>query len=144
MHIKSDLNELEQITNSSDTIRDNIETVIGLYKGDYLEEENYDWALIKQRKIKGDFLEYLGKYLEREMKNEKPSYLIETCLEKMLKLEPYNERFVYLLVDYYGKTKNIQKMVAVVEWFKEMWTEELGIDIPEEIYNIYNEHITYT
>lgn len=144
MHIKSDLNELEQITNSSDTMRDNVKTVISLYRGNYLEEENYDWALINQRKVKGASLEYLGKYLQSEMENEEPSHLIETCLEKMLKLEPYNERFVYLLVDYYGKTKNIQKIVAVIEWFKKMWAEELGIDIPEEIYNIYNEHITYT
>ena len=144
MHIKSDLKELEKITSSSDTMRDNIETVISLYKGDYLEEENYDWALIKQKKIKDAFLEYLGKYLKSEMENEKPSYLIETCLEKMIKLEPYNERFVYLLVDYYGRTKNLRKMVVVVEKFEKMWVEELGIDIPEEIYNIYNRYMTYT
>lgn len=144
MHIKSDLGEMERIMGASDRTRIDIETIIGLYKGGYLEEENYEWALTKHGRVKDAFLEYVGKYVQSEMENKSPSHLIEICLEKMIGLEPYNEKFVYLLVDYYGKTKNIRKMVAVVEKFKEAWVEELGIDIPEEIYSIYNEHIACT
>ena len=144
MHIESDFCELESIMHSSDMTRTMIENAVELYNGDYLEEEDYHWAIPTRQRMKGSFLAYLESYLLLEMENEEQSYFVETCLEKMIELEPYNERFVYLLVDYYGKAKSIQKMVVVVERFKQIWVEELGINIPDKILKIYNEHMAYS
>lgn len=143
VHVESDFSELESIMQSPGISRTRIETAVELYNGDYLEEENYQWALPTQHKVKSNFLQYIEKYLLREMENDNPLHLVEICLEKTVKLEPYNGRYVYLLVDYYGKTKNLQKMIATVEKFKEIWVEELGIDMPDEIIEIYNEHLSY-
>lgn len=143
MQIESDFSEIEQIMRVGKVNRLKIETVIKLYKGNYLEEDNYHWALSKQQEMKVTFLAYIEAYVLAEIEGEELSHFIEICLEKLIELDPYNERFVYLLVDYYGKTKNLQKMVAAVEKFKEMWIEELGVDIPDEIYEVYNEHMRY-
>ena len=143
MHVESDFSELESIMQSPEITRTTIENAVELYNGDYLEEENYQWALAAQQRLKGSFLSYLESYLLIEIEDEEQSYFVEICLEKMIELEPYNERFVYLLVDYYGKTKSLQKMVATVEKFKSIWVEELGIDIPDKVMKVYNEHMVY-
>jgi len=143
MHIESDFCELEDLMKSADISGTTVEKALELYKGNYLEEENYQWALPERHRLKGIFLSYLESYLLVEVEEEL-THFVETCLNKMIELEPYNERFVYLLVDYYGETKNIQKMVAVVERFKKIWVEELGIDIPEELMKVYNEHMIYS
>lgn len=141
LELDSDVEKLEEVLVGSAQKQANPETILHLYKGDYLEEENYQWAFARQREIKGTFLNYLKSYVQSELENEQPIYLVELCLEKMIELEPYNEHFVYLLIDYYGKIKDTRKMITVVEKFKKMWTEELGIDIPEEVYKKYNRYL---
>lgn len=141
LQVDSDLSEVERMMQLPRMTHDEIEKVIGLYKGNYLEEDHYHWARSKQQQLKITFLAALENYVQEEMENEEPSHLVEVCLEKMIELDSYNERFVYLLVDYYGRTKNLKKVATVVETFKKVWVEELGIDIPDEIYNIYNEYM---
>ena len=142
--VESDFNEIERMIQSSKVSLPVIENIVALYKGNYLEDEDYHWALSTQQRMKSNFLEYLEKYAIQEMKNEKQLYLIELCLEKLIELEPYNEKFVSLLVDFYGRTKNLIKLVDVVEKFNKMWLEELGIDMPNEIIEIYNKHLIHS
>lgn len=141
-YVKNDLQELVQKLNASETTSVVLEKVIELYQGDYLEEENYSWAAYRQQKVKQTFLHYLEKYLDALKNDTTRAHEIEICLNKMLQIEPYNERFVYLLLDHYGSINKKKKMVNLYHSFKSRWVEELGIDVPKEIIEIYRKHIS--
>lgn len=142
LYIDSDNRKLEEIMASQKITDVEIEKMIELYKGNYLEEDNYEWALPKQQQLKTRFLTTLEKFVVEKMDNDDLSRNLEICLEKMIKVDPYNERFVYLAIDYYGRTKNISKIIRIAGKFEELWTRELGITIPEEISSIYYKYIT--
>lgn len=137
---ESDTEQLQAILAEFTTKKSSIEKAIDLYPGHYLEEEDYFWALPVQEEIKQSFLKYLEGYVMREEDQHQHEFW-EVCLIHMLKLEPYNEQYAYLLLDYYGKMKNKQRMIVLFQEFKEKWIKELGIDIPMEIVKVYEKHI---
>lgn len=138
---KSDMEKIEQVLASKKMTTTEIERIIHLYVGDYVEEEGYTWASYKQRQLKTVFLTTLEAYVREEIGSDNLSLLVELCLEKMVELEPYNEHYAYLLIDYYGKKKNLQKIIKVADHFENVWKKELDIEIPKEITNIYHKYI---
>ncbi len=138
IHVNSDLDQLNKLLTSSSINTETIEKILELYQGNYLEIEDYDWAISKQETIKSLFLAYLEKFVST---NHDFENLIEVCLRKMIQLEPYKEQYAYLLLDYYGKTKDMKKMSTLFQDIKEKWIEELGVDIPTDLQDIYVEHI---
>ena len=80
-------------------------------------------------------------FVETNRSLEKQENLIEVCLRKMIQLEPYKEQYVYSLLDYYGKTKDLQKLAVLFQDIKEKWVGELGVDIPKELQELYVEYI---
>lgn len=139
--VDSDIEQLKHALQTHEAKSSSIEEIIHLYQGDYLEEENYQWLLSEQQKIKKTFLKYLENYITIIQKDPKQHHLFELCIEKMIQLEPYNEKYSYLLLDHYGKTKNMPKMIRLFKEFKEKWIEELGIDIPKEVEEVYKKYI---
>lgn len=142
LDIQSDQFEIDGMMQKQSLTDEEIDQLLKLYKGNYFEGENYDWALPKQEQIKVTFLATLEKFVTEKLKANDLSVLVEICLEKMTAIDPYNERFVYLLIDYYGRMKNIAKIIKIAEHFEEMWTQEIGLPIPEEISSIYYHYIT--
>src|SRR5690606_19134514 len=63
LDIKSDYGELEQTLQSLEMSRATIEKLIELYQGDFLEEEDYHWAISIQEKMRRSFLQYLEQFL---------------------------------------------------------------------------------
>lgn len=141
VHTHSDLDHLNKLLTSTDINSTTIEKALKLYEGNYLEIEDYDWAISKQGEIKDLFLESLEKFVETNKNIEKQGKLIEVCLKKMIQLEPYKEQYTYLLLDHYGKTKDLQKLVMLFQDIKEKWVGELGVDIPKELQELYVEYI---
>lgn len=139
--VDSDIEQLNRALQIREATPSSIEETINLYQGDYLEEENYHWLLFEQQRIKKAFLQYLEKYIASIQKVPKQHHLFELCIEKMIQLEPYNEKYSYFLLDHYGKTKNMPKMIRLFKEFKEKWIEELGIDIPKEVEEVYKKYI---
>lgn len=140
--VQSDLMEMNHLLASIEGAHHSIERLIELYQGDYLEDEAYHWAQPFQNKTKNNFLRQLEKYLMGIIDDKEASYYIEMCLDKMIQLEPYNEKYVYLLLEYYGKTGKHEKMVSLFDHFKNDWIEELGIDVPANIVEVYVKYLT--
>lgn len=141
VHTHSDLDHLNKLLASTDINSTTIEKALKLYEGNYLEIEDYDWAISKQGEIKDLFLESLEKFVETNKNIENQRKLIEVCLKKMIQLEPYKEQYTYLLLDHYGKMKDLQKLVMLFQDIKEKWVGELGVDIPKELQELYVEYI---
>lgn len=143
LDIQSDYGELEQTLQSLEMSRSTIEKLIELYQGDFLEEEDYRWATHIQEKMRRSFLQYLEHFLSRTGLDEGQSYYIEICLHKMVEMDPYNENYVYMLLDYYGKMKKTEKMIHYFHEFKRCWIKELGLDIPKSILEVYTHYIQH-
>lgn len=141
VEVDSDFDQLQEILQSGDITRPAVEKALNLYQGDYLEEAAYFWALAVQQELKQSFLKYLEDYVTDTATENGPSCLKESCLGQMTALDPFNEKYVYLLLEHYGKMNNLPDMIALYERFQKSWLEELGIDIPEEIKEIYQHYI---
>lgn len=139
--INSDVEEIEKIISSNSLEPHTIKNLIDLYKGDYLEEEMYDWALFKQRQLKSSVLSVLEKYVESVIELNTSVELAEKCLEKMLRIEPFNDRYIHLLIKYYGEQKKSHYLVSVIEKLSEKWKNELGMDLPSTIYALHQHYI---
>ncbi|MCM3112942.1 response regulator [Lederbergia lenta] len=141
MTLKSDLSELENIIKLTEITGPNIERILQLYTGDFLEVESYSWALHEQHSIKKSFSKCLENYVLSAKDDIEQSYFVEICLEKMIELESYEERYIYLLMDHYGKTKSVKKMIALFHVFKKQWLDDLGLDVPQEMKELYYKHL---
>lgn len=139
--ISSDVEELEQLVNSETVIEANIKRVLELYNGEYLEEEDYPWAIQPRQELRHKIVYCLDRFVsEKEGKQENP-LLVQQCLEKMVELDEYNEGYIVRLIHFYGKTKNIQKLATFYETMKKTMKEELGIRISEKIMRTYENYI---
>jgi len=141
VEVHSDLDVLLKAFSMSPVNASMVELVLELYTGDYLEEESYGWALHEQKKIKEMFLHYLQQFLDTVTVNGKHDYMVERCFDKMLQLDPYNEQVVCSLLDYFGNGRKKEKMVRLYDDFKRAWMDDLGLEIPKEVVDIYKKHI---
>lgn len=141
VHVNSDLGQLKKRLTSTNRNTETIKKILELYQGNYLEIEDYDWAFSKQETIKSLFLSCLEEFVLTNKDAENQSNLIEVCLRRMIQLEPYKEKYNYLLLDFYGKTKDLNKMSTLFQDIREKWIEELGVDIPTDLQDLYVEHI---
>lgn len=138
--LASDIIELEDIVQTVEIKAANIERILELYNGDYLEEEDYTWAFQDQQRIKQSMLRYLEKFVIEQKAEEENTFLVEACLEKILKLDIYNEAYMFKLLEHYGRTKNTQKLTALFQTIKETLEDELGIDVPDKMVELYNDY----
>lgn len=141
LDIKSDYGELEQTLQSLEMSRATIEKLIELYQGDFLEEEDYHWAISIQEKMRRSFLQYLEQFLSNLEADKRQSYYIEICLQKMIEMDPYNENYMVMLLSHYGKMQRTDKLVHSFHEFKQRWIEELGLDIPKAVLDLYTHYI---
>lgn len=134
--VRSDIDQLRDLLKSDVCTSESIKKAISLYHGDYMEEENYLWAQSEKEGIKSAFIQYLEEYVVKEAEED-----VQLCLITMNRLDPFNEKYVALLMEIYGKTKRIEKMISLFQDTKSKWINELGIDLPLEIVSIYEKYL---
>lgn len=139
--LESDSAQIEAIFAASIFTTNEIQKLLDIYQGDYMEEESYPWAIAKQHQLKAAFLTALETYVQEQMEKGEETLLMEICLDKMVTLEPYNDRYIYTAIDYYGKKKDLRTIVKITNRFQEMWEKELGIEIPQKVTGIYEKYI---
>src|SRR5690625_490479 len=86
--VNSDLDQLNKLLTSFDVNVQTTKDILSLYQGNYLEIEDYDWALSRQEDIKKLFLTCLEEFVSKHKRLEDHSNLVEVCLKKMIQLEP--------------------------------------------------------
>lgn len=141
--LESDLEQLKQVLRSLDTNDFQVSKILKLYQGNYLEEEDYSWAIYERQRLKQSLLEHFEKYIKHMRRQKKVSPLMEASLEKMLQIDPYNEKYAYLLLEYYGKINNKMKLIHFYESFRNRIEEEIGINLPRDIKKLYHKYIYY-
>ncbi|HHV11762.1 MAG TPA: response regulator [Clostridiales bacterium] len=139
--IKSDLEELQRLLEESDPLTKDIKRLLELYEGDYLEQEEYLWSIHVQQALRNTYLKCLKKYVDRNMGRKSRNTLLESCLQKLVHLDPYNEEYARMLMSYYSGEGNAREAVKVYERYYRSVKEELGLNPSRKIVELYGELI---
>jgi two-component SAPR family response regulator len=139
--LKSDLEELKKLLEDSEPSAKEIKRLLEIYAGDYLEQEEYSWSIYLQQTIKNAYLKYLKQYAVKNMAQKSGSILLESCLQKMVRLDTYNEEYNHLLMTYYAEEGNAKGVVKVYEEHYRNMKEELGLNPSRKIVELYGKYI---
>ncbi|WP_183041138.1 response regulator [Salipaludibacillus neizhouensis] len=139
--IDSDVMEIEKFIQAKDVNPSSIKRLLELYRGDYLEENDYVWGTQFRHWLKQSVLNYFEQFIELSHAHKEPDILVEKCLEKMLRLDMYNERYMYEYIDYLGRINNIKKMKDLYSWICETIEGDLGTEIPILIIDLYKYYL---
>ena len=131
----------EWIENNPIITKDNLsyyEKALSLYAGDLFAPENYVWALPEQERINKEFINSMKKvatyFMNRDNYKKAEVYLLE-CV----KLDPYDEDIVELLMKTYYFTGKRFEMKKVYNQLEDILKEELNVKPSESLQNIYRE-----
>lgn len=137
MEIKNfqcDAHQFEQIIANHPQITDRnidmFEDIVLHYNGDYLENNGYEWALVKAHAIRHKLLHLLQMMIDffsdRDLLNKKQQYL-----QLLVSLNPYSEHAVQQLMRFYMEAGNRGEAVKVFHEMKDLLDEDLGI-LPDQ------------
>lgn len=139
--ILSDVEEIEEIIDSKQLSAKNIKNLLHLYCGEYLAEEDYQWASQEQKELREKTLHFLEEFILKEQLNQENPLLMQQCLEKMVEFDEYNEGYILRLLTFYGEMKNIQKLIEFYQARKKSFEEELGVKIPVTVQQMFKHYL---
>lgn len=139
--IDSDLEELTQLLARPQHDEQSIQQLLNCYVGDFLVEEEYDWAIQIRLRIKQEILLLLENYIVNT-KNINPLLKLN-CLQKMLELDEFNENYMFLLLQFLIDQNKKQDCTECYQMIQEKLQGDLGVSIPKEITRMYNTYMMH-
>lgn len=136
--IDSDCTVLEGLLKDNEMESSEVEQILTLYKGDFLEEADFRWVTPIQQRLRQSVLQYLEQIISV---GEVNPLLIEECLLKMLELDCYNETYMYNLLAFYENMENSQKMKEFYKMIEARLGDDLGIEVPIKIKKSYGHFV---
>ncbi|MGN7478725.1 response regulator [Solibacillus silvestris] len=139
INVKSDYEELQEILNKEKHSELDIQQVLNIYQSDFLENEDYDWAI----KIKNDTKQQVLHVLERYAENPttENTLLKLSCLQKILLLDEYNERFMFKVLQFLIQNNRKMECMEFYNEIKNKLEEDLKIPVPKEIEQLYENYM---
>lgn len=141
INIDSDYEELTQLLAQTHHEEQTIQQLLNCYEGDFLVEEEYDWAIQVRFRIKQEVLLLLETY-SANTKDMNPLLKLN-CLQKMLELDEFNEHYMFLLLRFLIEQNKKQDCMQCYDMIRQKLQEELDVKVPDIITKIYEEYIMY-
>ncbi|SHO48493.1 response regulator [Anaerocolumna xylanovorans] len=138
--IKSDLDELKDLLEETNPAPEQMKRILELYEGDLFELDEYNWCIYERQSLKNTYLSCLQKYAEKNRK-EFQNEIVEKCMQKMFKMDIYNERYVIMLINYYADTGNTKEMMEAYKYYCKVLWEDLGIVPSRKVIELYRKYI---
>lgn len=138
--LRSDLDHLRILLKKEDIKNEDIEEILKIYKGDFLEE-NYHWALDSQEFYRQLVLNKLEIFSREEIEKKRISLLLKFTLDKLYELNPFNNSVVQLMINYYGLKKETVGLKIFFKEYKDYLWEEMKLLPSNEIKNTYLKYI---
>lgn len=117
---------IEQHSKMSEEHVELFEEIIQYYSGDYLENNGYEWALVKAQSIRQQLLHLLQKMIvyfsDKGILNKKQHYL-----QLLVFYNPYSEYAIQQLMKFYIDNGNRGEAVKIYHEMKDRLLDELGI-----------------
>lgn len=137
----SDFSELKRILPKKVHSEKEISRIIELYKGDFLEEEGYHWAIGIQQNIKNRVSNVLKIFVNDSLYNNNYTELLKSCLLLLEKIDPYDESVVRMTIIYYGELKNRPGLKVYFDKYVKCLQDEMGLQPKKNIVELYFRYI---
>ena len=134
---ENDLDGLMKIIDKGNHEKEDIEKILKIYKGGFLEEESYHWAIGSQQRYKKMVFSIFDEYVTARLNNHEYSLFIETCLQKMHEIEPFDEKVVRDTIKYYGKQNNKASLKIFFDFYVERLLKEMNLSPNKTTLDIY-------
>lgn len=109
------------------------ERMLTLYKGDYMEHEDFPWSSSYRQHIRELYMQRLELGVDFLQTNT----IKEKLLQQLFLMNPYLDKYCYSLMDHYLTTSNASKAIAVYDEFKRKLMEDLGEEPEENTTKLY-------
>lgn len=141
--IISDAEELDKILELKQYNDENIREALKIYRGDFLEE-GYHWALDIQQKYRDMVFNILEGFSRERLKDGILSSNLKACLDKIYKMDPFNEGVAKMMIDYYGKqSKRSSLEYFFNDYVGNLWVE-MGLEPMESTLELYRKYMDHT
>jgi two-component SAPR family response regulator len=139
--ITSDLEELNKILHSNVFGEEEIKKILIIYKGDFLEEEGYHWAMGIQQSYKDIVLNILEGFAKNQLKVGKIDSLLKISLDTIIRIDSFNESAAKMMIQYYGvqnKKSSLEQFYK--EYVENLW-KEMELQPMESTIQLYNRYM---
>lgn len=138
--IISDLEELKRIISLKVYNDENIKELLGIYRGDFLEE-GYHWAIELQQVFRGEILNWIEEFAKRQIEEGKLTSMLKLSLDKAYEMDSFNGILAEMIIHYYGMRKNKSNLESFFNSYARNLREEMNLEPGGSIVNIYNKYM---
>lgn len=138
-NLVSDVEQFEQAMSYESVTSVNVNDlrqIALLYRGDYLEEHDYDWARSKSRELRRKYMGLIMDIAQWEMANGRGEQAIELLME-LQEREPYSEEICRLMMEVYASMDDQQGISRLYHSFTLTLREDLGHQPEPETSKLY-------
>ena len=141
VQIKSDFSELKEILEKKLHTEENISRVLEIYEGEFLEKEDYFWAAELRQECAWKVFDILEGYVIDQLQQEEFPPIINACLEKLYKMDSYNERIAQMKIIYYGKKGKRTELEKFYKTFEDTLSEDMDLLPMDSTTMLYKKYI---
>jgi two-component SAPR family response regulator len=109
---------------------------INSYGGAFLPEFSSDWVIERRRALEMRYLELLKNHAEEALVRDQPLRAVNT-LRQALKIDPYRDDTNYFFLEALGRLGRRSEVVAHYQRYIRLLSDELGLDPPESLRELY-------
>ncbi|QYK60156.1 Protein-glutamate methylesterase/protein-glutamine glutaminase [Paenibacillus sp. S25] len=120
-----------------------IESLLALYRGNYLEEHDYPWAYAKREKLRSMYLACASELAREELRSGRTRQSVQRLLS-LQQREPYSDDICGLLLTAYAQLGDYTAAQKHYESFVRILEDELGIEPQQVTHQLYVQLKTQT
>ncbi len=122
----------DQIKRYKYTDLSKLERAMNLYRGHFLQDENYEWAAYKREKYRLIWLETMEYIIEKQKEKKMINRAIINALY-VQNIDPYLEHTYYILMDLYAEIRDLNSVKIHYEKLAHMLKETYNIKPENEL-----------
>lgn len=124
--VSRDVDKINEMINQSSHSHQVEPNLLDLYTQDYLDAEDYSWTVEERKKIRKAFISFLEERIHPNSAINTNIPIVKDSLEQLIRMEPFEERYIRELITYYVQLGNIKKAMDIYHTFETFLREELG------------------
>lgn len=136
--VHHDVSQIENFLNDMELTDEAIGSLLNIYIRDYLELDDYFWALKQKKQLRTSFVAVLERFVTKSMVNKNDSQTAFLCLDRLIEIEPLAENNINLAMEYYYAHNKVKEATQIYRNFETLLMDELNEQPSEETKQLYN------
>lgn len=134
----SDVETIEPLLKKQQLSDEDARTILLHYTGDYFAVQNYEWTHTRRAELRHDVSFALLRYVEANKGNKE---IVSGIVLLLHKNKLFNDDWLIALLHHFGQHTKSNDLINFFEGVQKIWQDDLGIDIPQPIQDIYSHYI---